>query len=438
MGKSRRKHSRCIETCGGVRFRGRFQRFRNAPHRYVGPAQRGASQGHRTGTLRRRRRPARDDPRRHRSQRVPARSHRRHPLRRGDPLGRGHRRHLEGRPPQRRRPHQRRPAGARRRLHRSPRRARRPSRAPQPRAPREGARRGAHRGRASPRGAHDRRGPRRTRGRLGQGQRLQGVLDPQRGRRRGARARGRARRRGRVRHRCPGAALHRAERDDRRREGRRRDHRVGLDAVPVLHPEGADEALRRAGREGARRADGDGRRLRRQGGVPVDPRCPRGAPREEERAAREDRLRPRRGHGGDDQAPPLADASSHGRDARRQDRRARHRLRHRRRRVLDAVAGRPLARLHPRGRTRTTSTTSASGHAPSRPTRPRTAPSAASVRRSRSSRSSGTWTRSPRSSASPRRSCAAATSSARARRWRPGRWCATTSTWGRCSTARSG
>ena len=65
-------------------------------------------------------------------------------------------------------------------------------------------------------------------------------------------------------------------------------------------------------RQDPRRADGDRRRLRRQGRVSVADRRPRGAARLEVRPAGEDDLRPRRGHGRDDQAPSVADAASHG------------------------------------------------------------------------------------------------------------------------------
>ncbi len=46
-----------------------------------------------------------------------------------------------------------------------------------------------------------------------------------------------------------------------------RRHGVGLDAVPVLHPQGARGAVRPAAGAHPRRADGDRRRVRRQGGV---------------------------------------------------------------------------------------------------------------------------------------------------------------------------
>ena len=128
---------------------------------------------------------------------------------------------------------------------------------------------------------------------------------------------------------------------------------------------------------------------------PVDHRRPCGAAGVEVRAAGEARLRPRRGHGGDDQAPSVADAASDGGVARRPAARDGRRLRHRRRRVLHAVAGRAVARHDPRGRARTSVRTSACAAAPSRPTRRRTARSAASARRRASSRSSGTWTASP-------------------------------------------
>ena len=78
-------------------------------------------------------------------------------------------------------------------------------------------------------------------------------------------------------------------------------------------------------------------------------------------------------------------------DAGRTPARDGHRLRDRRRRLLHVVARRPVARDHPRRRTRTTARTCASAAAPSRPTRPLTARSAASARRRACSRWSVTW-----------------------------------------------
>ena len=52
---------------------------------------------------------------------------------------------------------------------------------------------------------------------------------------------------------------------------------------------------------------GDRRRLRRQGGVPVDDRAPCRAPRAADRQAGPDDLRPPRGPVGDDEAPPGGD-----------------------------------------------------------------------------------------------------------------------------------
>ena len=152
---------------------------------------------------------------------------------------------------------------------------------------------------------------------------------------------------------------------------------------------------------------------------------------QQERPAGEDHLRPRRGHGGDDQAPPVAHAPPHGR-SRARDASSRStstssstaaRTPRSRRSCSRAGASTPPGP--------TTSTTSASAPAPSPRTRRPTAPSAASARRSRSSPSSGTSTSSRVGSACRPRSCAAATSSARARRSPPARSCATTSTWAR-------
>ena len=121
----------------------------------------------------------------------------------------------------------------------------------------------------------------------------------------------------------------------------------------------------------------------------------------------QDDLRPHRGHGGDDQAASGADAASHRRHARRTPARHGHRLRDRRRRVLHAVAGRAVARHHPRGRAVRSARTCACADARSRPTCRRTARFAASARRRASSRSSGTWTRSPPPSACRPRNSAA-------------------------------
>ena len=89
----------------------------------------------------------------------------------------------------------------------------------------------------------------------------------------------------------------------------RRHHGVGLAAVSVLRAQGAGDAVRPAGSSRARRADGDRRRVRRQGRVPVAHRRARRAARVEVRPAGEAHLRPRRGHGGDDEAPSVADAA---------------------------------------------------------------------------------------------------------------------------------
>ena len=76
--------------------------------------------------------------------------------------------------------------------------------------------------------------------------------------------------------------------------------------------------------------------------------------------AGQDRLRPRRGHGGDDEAPPLDRAPPDRSGRRRPARRAGHRRAHGRRRVRDPLPRRPLARRHPRRRARTAATTSGS------------------------------------------------------------------------------
>ena len=215
------------------------------------------------------------------------------------------------------------------------------------------------------------------------------------------RCRGRHRRRGRIRNRRAGTALHRAERHGGDGERRRWRHGLGIDAVPVLHPQGPERALQPAGRKGPRRADGDRRRLWRQGRVPVDHRLPRGAAGVEVRKAREARLRPRRGYGGDDQAPSVANAAPHGG-----------------RRATDAcwrwtstsssTAARTARcrqscclaeRFIPPGPT--SARTFGCAAAPWRPTRRRTGRFAALARRKVSSRSNVTWIALPRLSGLP-------------------------------------
>ena len=82
----------------------------------------------------------------------------------------------------------------------------------------------------------------------------------------------RPRRRGRVPGRPPGAAVHREQRDDRRARRGRRDHRPRLAPVPVLRPPALKRALGARRRRRPGRPGGDRRRVRWQGGVPVDPR----------------------------------------------------------------------------------------------------------------------------------------------------------------------
>ena len=69
--------------------------------------------------------------------------------------------------------------------------------------------------------------------------------------------------------------------------------------------------LEAAARQRARRPDGNRRRLRRQGRIPVDARLSRGDPGAQGRPAGEDDLRPRRGSAGDDQAASVDRAASH-------------------------------------------------------------------------------------------------------------------------------
>ena len=120
--------------------------------------------------------------------------------------------------------------------------------------------------------------------------------------------------------------------------------RVRLVAVPVLRASRADGAAGPAGRQGPRRPDRDRRRLRRQRGVSVDDCRARGAARLEGAAPGEACLRPRRGHAGDDQAPPGDHPPSNRRDARRPADGRRYRRAVRRRCLRHAERGRALAR----------------------------------------------------------------------------------------------
>ena len=75
-----------------------------------------------------------------------------------------------------------------------------------------------------------------------------------------------------------GAALHREQRHGRGRQSRRgRRHRVGFDAVPLLHPQGPNAAIRPPAGQSARRPTGNRRRIRRQGRISVDHRGARRA-----------------------------------------------------------------------------------------------------------------------------------------------------------------
>ena len=95
----------------------------------------------------------------------------------------------------------------------------------------------------------------------------------------------RCRDRRRVSHRPSGAALYRNQRRDRRAR-RRPDDGLRIAAVPLLRAQGAGRAAEAAARSRAGGADGNRRRLRRQGRVPVDPRVPRRDPRAQGRAVR--------------------------------------------------------------------------------------------------------------------------------------------------------
>ena len=144
-----------------------------------------------------------------------------------------------------------------------------------------------------------------------------------------------------------------------RRPRERRRHALRIAAVPVLRAEGALRRARPPAGEGARRAGRDGRRVRRQGGVPVDHRRARVPARAEGRTAGEDDLRPRRGHGGDDQAAPGDRPDTDRRDARRPADGDRRRRRARRRRLHHAQPGRAVAAASSTRPARTAATTSA-------------------------------------------------------------------------------
>ena len=146
-----------------------------------------------------------------------------------------------------------------------------------------------------------------------------------------------------------GAALHRNQWRDRGAR-RRRNDRLRIAAVPVLRAQGAGGAAAAAARARPRRADGNRRRVRRQGRIPVDARVPRGDPGAQGESAGEDDLRPRRGSAGDDEAASVDRAASHRPDARwppHGDGRGRD---HGRRRVRDAERRRAVARRDPRRR----------------------------------------------------------------------------------------
>ena len=311
--------------------------------------------------------------------------------------------------PNRRRADHRRSALPRRRPRQSRRGAGRAARAPRPRAARGSAAPRDDRDRAAAAGVHDRRGACGARDHLGHRQHRsrryvvsRGDVDAALAERRsivegeyetGAQEQLYIEPNGMLASRSP----------ERRRDG------LGLDAVPVLHPQGARAAVQPARREDPRRPDGDRRRVRRQGRVPVDHRRACGAAGVEVRAPGQDRLRPRRRHGRRRRSA-IRRGRGTGRRSTTDGRLARdgHRLRHRRRRVLHALAGRALARHDPRAGAVLLSRTSACAAARSRPTCRRTARSAASARRRASSRSSGTWTASrPRSAWRPTSSAGA-------------------------------
>ncbi|CAA9315207.1 MAG: Xanthine dehydrogenase, molybdenum binding subunit, partial [uncultured Gemmatimonadetes bacterium] len=204
-----------------------------------------------------------------------------------------------------------------------------------------------------PRAADGRRGARGVRrGGAGAGSRkvahdLQD--DPhQQGRRGGGHVHRRPGDRRDVPHGPPGARLHRDQRRHRRPRGGGDDH-PRVDAVPVLRAQGhqgAPAALRRAR---ARGADGDGGRVRGEGGVSQHPGGARGAAGPQGRPPGEDGVRPRGGHDRHHQAPSVHHPPPHGRDERRApggdgDRRADGRGRIRHPEPRGAVSW-----LHPRG-----------------------------------------------------------------------------------------
>ena len=96
-------------------------------------------------------------------------------------------------------------------------------------------------------------------------------------------ARRRRHRRGRVRDRRAGAALHRAERHAGRRGSAGRRDGLGLDAVPLLHSQGARRAVQPAVRAAFascrwRPAAGSAARRNIRRSSPATPRCSRGSP----------------------------------------------------------------------------------------------------------------------------------------------------------------
>jgi hypothetical protein len=163
---------------------------------------------------------------------------------------------------------------------------------------------------------------------------VQGHRHRQGGHRRRVPRRGRGRRR-RVPHGASGAALHRDQRRHRRAVDRctrcaaqrpRHGHDgLRVAAVPVLRAQGAGGGPRPRPVAGPRRADGDRRRLRRQGRVPVGVGVPCRHPGRQGRRSGEDDLRPRRRPAGHDQAPSGDRPPPHRRDTRRPAHRDGHR-----------------------------------------------------------------------------------------------------------------
>src|ERR1700740_2539490 len=78
---------------------------------------------------------------------------------------------------------------------------------------------------------------------------------------------------------------------------------MGFATMPALRAQGADDVIRTAARARASGAHRNGRRIWREGRVPVHDRSACGAAGAESGAAGENNLRPRGRHGGDTKRP---------------------------------------------------------------------------------------------------------------------------------------